>query len=188
MRRVDQDPLSPPPIRPPRPLPPRSRRSESAWPTTRRGRRRRREEVRTRLPRPGTRVPSFLLYQPLSQPFLCPLFEVCPTCLVSSPTQDHVVVMVHMRSQGIGTGTGTGIDTGTDQIITGDKRKVNTTLILFLLMKIYFQCEAVTPHPERPDHHLPPLQSYLPQESRHLPPCRTCPARTSPSASGKSSD
>jgi len=172
VRRVDPAPLSPPPIRPPRPLPPRSRRSVSAWPTTRRGRRRRREEVRTRLPPPGTRVPSFLLYQPLSQPFLCPLFEVCPTCLVWSPTQDHVVVMVHMRSQGIGTGTGTGIDTGTDQIITGGKRK----------------CEAVTPHPERPDHHLPPLQSYLPQESRHLPPCRTCPARTSPSASGKSSD
>ena len=188
MRRVDLAPPSPPPIRQPRPLPPRSRRSVSAWPTTRRGRRRRREEVRTRLPPPGTRVPSFLLYQPLSQPFLCPLFEVCPTCLVWSPTQDHVVVMVHTRSQGIGTGTGIGIDTGTDQIITGGKRKVNTTLNLLLLMKIYFQCEAVTPHPERPDHHHPPRQSYLPQESPHLPPCRTCLARTSPSASGKSLD
>lgn len=152
-RRVDQAPPSPPPTQPPR-LPLRkSRRSVSVLQTTRRGRRRRRAGARTQHLPLGTPAPSSPPCPPPFQLFLFPLSEVCLTCPDSSRMQVHVVATVLMHSQGTGTERGTGKDTGTDQIITEDRRK----------------CEAVTLPPERLDHLHPRHRSYLRPEWPHLP-------------------
>ena len=86
--------------------------------------------------------------------------------------QAHVVATVLMHSQVTGTERGTGKDTGTDQIITEDRRKVSPMLIFvpnWFLNKINFQCEAVTLPPERLGRLRPRHQSYLHPEWPHLP-------------------
>ena len=131
----------------------------------------------------GTQAPSYLLSHPLFQLFLCLLFEVCLTCLDSSPMQVHAVGTVRTHSQDTGTERGTGKDTGTDQIITEDRRKVSPMPIFvstLFLNKLNFQCEAVTLHPERLGRLHPRHRSYLHPEWPHLLLYQTTPARTSP--------
>ena len=171
VRRADPAPPSPPPIRPPRLLLRKSRRSVSALQTTRRGRRRRRVGVRTQHLPLGTPAPSYLPCRPPFQLFLFPPSEVCPTCLDSSPMQVPVVGTVLTHSQGTGTERGTGKDTGTDQIITEDRKKVSPVLIFvssLFLNRMNFQCEAVTLHPGRLGRLPPRHQSYLRPEWPHL--------------------
>ena len=171
-RRVDQAPPSPPPIQPPRLLLHKSRRSVSVLQTTRRGRRRRRAGARTQHLPLGTPAPSFLPCPPPFQLFLFPLSEVCLTCPDSSPMQAHVEGTVLTHSQGTGTEKGTGRDTGTDQIITEDRRKVSSKQIFVssrFLNQINFQCEAVTLPPERLGRLHPQHRSYLHPEWPHLP-------------------